>query len=99
MAMQLAEDNARSIDLQTFTQLLSQQKPHMLPPLTHTQLAWIGLYGNVRRTQLPVLPFTHSATVHARAPTISSHHAGGLLWDCFSEGVEREDRGEMGNSL
>ena len=50
MAMQLAGDNARSVDLQTFTQLLSQQKPHMLPPLTHTQLAWIGLNGNVRRT-------------------------------------------------
>ena len=48
MITQLAEDNTRLIDLQTFTQLMSQQKPFMLDPLTHTQLAWIGLEGNVR---------------------------------------------------
>lgn len=47
MNLQLEEDNTKALDLQTFMQLMSQQKPHMLLPLTHTQLAWVGLDGAV----------------------------------------------------
>jgi hypothetical protein len=60
------------MDLPSFTELLSQQKPYMLLPLTHTQLAWIGLEGKVRHAWRSLVLNVDTARAICHAVTTAS---------------------------